>query len=111
MNIDQCANCLVHGWTEVEYSSTLQRCKKCKFIKYCGRDCQTEHWLNVHHKHCKYFVDPVKVQQWDHKKENCAICLQSALVGKIQLMRADNPNYDCIFEEVKQIPPGTVHPH
>jgi len=111
MNFDQCANCLIHSWKEVEDPATLQKCKRCKVIKYCGRECQTEHWLKVHHKHCKYFADAAKARLWDHKDEDCTICRQAALVGTAQLLRPDNPNYGCIFEEMKKVPPQAIHPH
>jgi len=108
---DECANCLLHGWKQAEDTSTLKKCKNCKVIKYCDVDCQTDHWNRVHKKQCRYFADPIKAERWDHKKDNCYICQQSAAVGQSQLRRPDNPNYECILEEAKKLPLPHLHPH
>jgi len=31
----------------------LDRCSKCRVARYCGRDCQKEHWKSEHKHHCK----------------------------------------------------------
>ncbi|KAJ3033304.1 hypothetical protein HDV00_006521 [Rhizophlyctis rosea] len=35
--------------------STLQRCGRCKQVKYCGRECQAAHW-KVHKRSCRTFA-------------------------------------------------------
>ena len=49
---DKCANCLAFGWKQPE-PAALKQCKRCKVVKYCGVDCQAEHFKFIHKKHCK----------------------------------------------------------
>ena len=53
--IDKCANCLVYNWVQPD-PSVLQKCKQCKIVQYCSRDCQAEHWKSCHKNHCKKLV-------------------------------------------------------
>ena len=49
---DECANCAAFNWKQAD-PATLRQCSKCKVLKYCSEDCQTEHWKLIHKKHCK----------------------------------------------------------
>ena len=49
---NKCANCIAFGWKQPE-PAALKQCKKCKVVKYCGVDCQVEHWKFIHKEHCK----------------------------------------------------------
>lgn len=109
MNLSGCANCLLHGWKQVEDLDTLQRCTRCNLIQYYGRECQAEHWKRIHKKQCRYFADPVKAQRWGHKEEDCSICVQAAQVGKAQICQATNNNYECILKEEFLL--HMYHPH
>jgi len=54
-NVDRytgCANCLVFGWVQPDPAG-LRKCGKCKVLKYCGQECQAEHWESVHKDQCK----------------------------------------------------------
>ena len=48
-----CANCENYAWTQPSDLSKLLTCSKCKFISYCSKKCQLEHWVKVHKQHCK----------------------------------------------------------
>ena len=37
--LNNCANCLVYNWVQPD-PSILQKCDRCKIVKYCGKDCQ-----------------------------------------------------------------------
>ena len=52
VQLNQCANCLVFGWKQVEPES-LQKCGRCKVLQYCSKECQVEHWALVHKAHCQ----------------------------------------------------------
>merc|ERR1719186_260564 len=109
MNDEECANCLIHGWLQPDSETTLMKCKNCELIEYCSNECQDEHWAKVHKHHCQYFADPAKNEAWQHKEEDCSICLKAAEVGEASLKEADNPNYECIFKV--EIPQYLLHPH
>ena len=47
-----CANCFVFGWVQPD-PAELRKCGKCKVLKYCGQECQAEHWKHVHKDQCK----------------------------------------------------------
>ena len=53
--MNKCANCLVYNWVQPD-PSVLQKCKQCKIVQYCSRDCQAEHWKSCHKNHCKKLV-------------------------------------------------------
>jgi hypothetical protein len=46
---EMCANCYV---LEKTLDKKLLKCGQCRLIKYCGPNCQKEHW-KVHKKQCK----------------------------------------------------------
>jgi len=49
-NLDElCANCFV---AQSSLNLRLRRCGRCRQIKYCSEDCQTEHWKKSHKLHC-----------------------------------------------------------
>jgi len=41
---------------------------------YCGEDCQQEHWLKVHKKHCKYLVVKKVLAMSEHDEVTCLLC-------------------------------------
>ena len=52
--LKQCPNCASYQWPQPENIDSYKRCAGCKVLHYCSKECQTEHWLKVHKKHCKY---------------------------------------------------------
>ena len=104
-----CANCRLHGWKQLEDTRQLQRCKNCKVVQYCGKDCQREHWKKVHKEQCDHFVKSDSNQDWAHKEADCLNCRQAAAVGKSKLKKPNNPNYECIYKEYN-FPPSSCHP-
>ena len=58
----KCANCSLFGYPQPD-CTTLQRCGKCKVLQYCGKDCQGEHWVLVHKKHCKMLAVAVELEK------------------------------------------------
>jgi len=55
-----CANCQKDKTAQPDYK--INRCGKCKLIRYCSADCQKEDW-NRHKKVCKTVTD-VKWANW-----------------------------------------------
>jgi len=46
----QCSNCYELPSAE---GALFKKCSKCKNMRYCSKDCQTEHWNSGHKKQCK----------------------------------------------------------
>ena len=60
-------------------SITLRPCSRCKLVRYCGTECQAQHWKASHKKFC-VAVDKRKPQlaaKDDATRTKCAICLGS----------------------------------
>ena len=47
-----CANCFVYNWVQAD-PTVLQKCKQCKVVQYCSKECQVEHWKSCHRTQCK----------------------------------------------------------
>ena len=56
-----CANCFVYEWKQLE-PAALKNCSRCKVVRYCGADCQVEHWKVLHHKHCRKLAEARKAE-------------------------------------------------
>ena len=50
--MNKCVNCLVYNWVQAD-PSILQKCKQCKVVQYCSKECQVEHWKASHRTLCK----------------------------------------------------------
>merc|ERR1711971_947140 len=48
----RCFNCMIYNWTSEITKNMLMNCQKCKAVYYCSKECQKEHWIKVHKKHC-----------------------------------------------------------
>mmetsp|Transcript_2650 Transcript_2650/g.5659 ORF Transcript_2650/g.5659 Transcript_2650/m.5659 type:complete len:103 (+) Transcript_2650:1020-1328(+) len=44
----RCANCL----KPKSENGSLSKCKKCKVMRYCSKDCQVAHWRAGHKQEC-----------------------------------------------------------
>jgi hypothetical protein len=44
---DHCANC-----TTAALTTKKLRCSRCKFVSYCSKECQAQHWKSVHRNSC-----------------------------------------------------------
>jgi hypothetical protein len=56
---DESLQVYAHGTCALCENSGVQRlarCSKCWVARYCGRECQTEHW-SVHKQHCKRLLE------------------------------------------------------
>ena len=60
--LNQCANCILFGWKQLDEGS-LQQCGKCKILQYCSKQCQVEHWMLVHKDHCKKLARAKELQE------------------------------------------------
>ena len=75
-NTLECANCTIPG---DHPGITLRPCSRCKLVRYCGTECQAQHWKASHKKFC-VAVDKRKPQlaaNDDTTRTKCAICLGS----------------------------------
>jgi hypothetical protein len=73
-NRSECANCTVPG---DQPGITLRSCSRCKLVRYCGTECQTQHWKASHKLFC-VAVDKRKPQpqvQEETVGPKCTICL------------------------------------
>jgi len=96
-----CDNCCYYGWEQPEDRATIQRCGRCKVATYCSKQCQEEHWHNVHKKHCKYMAKlKVLPMSW-HDEAACLVCKEMTAAG-IELTKPGNPVWACPLSLVNQ---------
>ncbi len=71
----ECANCTIPG---DQPGITLRPCSRCKLVRYCGTECQAQHWKSSHKNFCvamekrKPLTSSAEV-----KGAKCTICLES----------------------------------
>lgn len=73
------------GALEKRYS----RCSGCLLLTYCKKDCQTEHWYKVHRQHCKYLSGKKLLEQSEHNKDSCTLCIENHKDKKADPTEAD----------------------
>jgi len=96
----QCVNCDVYGWNQVEDTDALLCCPHCNLLKYCSLDCQEEHWVKVHNKHCSSLASSV-VPTYQHKEEECDQCVAVAAQGGPDAVADQlSPVYPCILKSL-----------
>ena len=106
-----CANCLNYGWPQPSQESRLLRCSKCKFMSYCSKECQKEHWVKVHKEQCKYLANQKVHPQAIHDPASCPGCLKQTEIGLGPIANLDNPWLGCPFNtyfEPKVVVPNFV---
>lgn len=71
-----CQNCCCYGWEQPLPSarSDMKHCGQCKVFDYCEEDCQREHWLKVHKKHCEYLAGKKVLAMSEHDEVTCLVC-------------------------------------
>ena len=74
----------------------LLRCSQCKMAHYCDKDCQLEHWENVHKERCKYSRGdkPQKEGVHAHRVSGCEACKEEEEVG-VALASKNDPHWGC----------------
>ena len=99
MSSNTCINCVLYSWREGKpkdgrKSATLLKCSKCKFVYYCSKQCQLEHWekvpeislnklcltvmLQVHSAQCKYLAGVKALPLQKHEDDKCPGCVQES---------------------------------
>ena len=81
----ECANCSLPEQTGV----ALRPCSRCKLVRYCGTECQVQHWKKGGHK--QYCVAPDQRKPHPAAKEEggasgptCAICIEVIMDKELQ---------------------------
>jgi len=102
-----CFNCSYNRWQQPEDETSIQQCAKCKMVTYCSKECQKEHWHNVHKKHCKYLSKQKVLLKSLHDQAACLVCKQEAAAGRIAiaLSRPGNPVWACTMSSANHGPP------
>jgi len=96
----RCVNCDVYGWKQVEDTNSLLCCPHCNLLRYCSLECQEEHWVKVHSKHCSSLASSV-VPTYQHKEEECDQCLEVAAKGGPEAVADQlSPVYPCILKSL-----------
>ena len=73
-------------------------CPNCNLLHYCSPECQEEHWVKVHGKHCSTLAASV-VPGYQHKEEECTQCLAVAAQGGPEAVSdPESPLYPCILK-------------
>ena len=77
----ECANCSLPEQAGV----ALRPCSRCKLVRYCGTECQAQHWKKGGHK--MFCVSPDQRKPQPAAKEEggasgptCAICIEAMVV-------------------------------
>jgi len=73
----------------------LLRCSRCRYISYCSKECQQEHWVKVHSQHCKYLARQKELHNNRHDPTICPGCIREAEIGQVRMSRTDNPDLGC----------------
>jgi len=89
-----CVNCYFYNWKQEDRSS-LQWCAKCKLVFYCSKECQQEHWFNVHKFQCKYLAKVKVYPKSVHEEASCPNCKEETDAGWEEMCRPDNPVLGC----------------
>ena len=108
--IRACANCENYDWSQPADLGKLMTCSKCKFISYCSKECQLEHWVKVHKQHCKYLAGLKLLPQSRHDPAHCHTCERQAEIGEDQIVKATNPSLPCIFPTLITFVPVLCQP-
>jgi len=90
-----CYNCDIYRWDQPADESTIKHCSRCKFICYCSKECQKEHWEKVHKKQCKYLAREKVKPLSRHDPGNCSGCKQQADTGLVEMAKQNNPVLGC----------------
>ena len=67
-----CPNCVTYNWPREGVA--MSTCSSCKFLSYCSKECQKEHWVKVHKEQCLALAGKVEVAGSVHMPENCPGC-------------------------------------
>eukprot|EP00092_Neocalanus_flemingeri_P005786 GFUD01006228.1.p1 GENE.GFUD01006228.1~~GFUD01006228.1.p1 ORF type:complete len:477 (-),score=143.81 GFUD01006228.1:96-1526(-) len=94
-DVKYCANCSNYSWGQPADQSKIQQCAKCKFISYCSKECQQEHWVKVHKHHCKYLAQQRVMPQSRHDPANCTGCKEQVETGPVEMANPANPVLGC----------------
>ena len=79
---------------------SLLCCPHCKLMHYCSLECQEEHWVKVHNRHCSSLAASV-VHTFHHEEEECNQCLAVAAQGGPEAVSdQQSPVYPCILKSL-----------
>jgi len=78
----------------------LKRCANCHLMTYCDKDCQKEHWLKVHNKHCKYLSGKSPVKDSHHDAATCPRCIQEREASRPQILSKNSVKTTCNVQVV-----------
>ena len=91
----------VFGWLQLEDLDSLLCCPHCNLLHYCSPECQEEHWVKVHKRHCSSLASSV-VPGYRHKEEECFQCLTVAGQGGPEAVsNQQSPVYPCILKSLE----------
>ena len=95
----KCFNCLCYGWKQVEDPDRLKNCMKCKVAFYCSKECQQEHWVKLHKKHCTWLTMAVPESLNFHNSSECWSCLgvEKKVRIQIQLLLIVHGETQCVI--------------
>ena len=98
-----CYNCNIYRWDQPADQNTIKQCSKCRFISYCSKECQKEHWEKVHKKQCKYLAKEKVMPLSRHDQASCTGCKEQYKTGLAEMAKQDNPILGCAI-------PGDFNP-
>ena len=85
----------------MEDIGSLLCCPHCKLLHYCSSECQEEHWVKVHNRHCSSLASSVVPTTYLHKEEECDQCLAVAAQGGPEAVSdQQSPVYPCILKSL-----------
>ena len=95
VSADCCANCGIE--------TGLSSCGRCKLVKYCGKECQTQHWKSDHKQQCVKLEDRRPHPLPPQEGERCSICFETLTRQTRHLLPCFHVfHYDCTEKALKE---------
>jgi hypothetical protein len=105
----ECANCSIP-----ESSSTILRpCSRCKLVRYCGTECQAQHWKKGGHKHNCVAPDLRRPQPMIEKVNSgpkCTICMGEMIVKESMKLPCSHVFHQRCIEAMRERSASQVCP-
>merc|ERR1719186_1361455 len=81
--------------------ANYRRRSKWHGMTYYDQDCQREHWLRVHKKHCRFLSGKASVANSKHDAATCPQCAQERETSLALIKSENSPKTSCKVEFIE----------